>query len=132
MLVEKGLTQNDGVCPGDSSHGAEDVNMGKCMEALSVPAVDSRDSLGRLRFHPFYVDYHLGLNEKVFGKNYWFFEYIYEPIKYGFACCSDTPISFHYVEPNMMLTYEYFLYHLGTFKWSNQNINGTKETESKD
>ena len=31
------------------------------------------------------------------------------------SCCSDRPITFHYVTPGMMLALEYFIYHAKPF-----------------
>ena len=31
------------------------------------------------------------------------------------SCCSDKPISFHYVTPGMMLGLEYLIYHVKSF-----------------
>ena len=46
-----------GLCAADG--GAEDVEMGRCMEKLGVKPGNSTDELGRSRFHPLPPEYHL-------------------------------------------------------------------------
>ena len=110
-FVETGL-KNPKLCRRDAG-GAEDVEMGKCLEHLGVEAGDSRDPEGRKRFFPWVPSHHLipgnvpkGLPKKYLG-NWQFY-----PEKKGLACCSDYAISFHHVPATQMYVLEYLIYHL--------------------
>ncbi|KZS07143.1 Glycoprotein-N-acetylgalactosamine 3-beta-galactosyltransferase 1 [Daphnia magna] len=119
-FVEEGL-KNPKKCK-KAEPGAEDVEMGRCLANLKVKAGDSRDSYGRGRFFPFVPEDHL-LPGPV-TKDFWFWKYIYYPVKEGLACCSDTAVSFHYVSPNDMYVLDYLIYHLKPFG-IRSNLQGT-------
>ena len=91
-------------------HGAEDVEMGKCMENLKVKAMDTRDSKGRNRFFP------LSTANSIFLKksNSWNWGNMYFPIiEEGLpGCCSDSAISFHYIDETQMYAHDYLIYQL--------------------
>ncbi|XP_013078914.2 glycoprotein-N-acetylgalactosamine 3-beta-galactosyltransferase 1-like isoform X1 [Biomphalaria glabrata] len=87
--------------------GAEDVEIGICMQNFGVKAGNSTDALGRTRFHCLTPEVHLlGPYPK------WYFEYVGKHAKWGTESISDYAISFHYVDPKKMYMLEFYLYHL--------------------
>ncbi|VEN43089.1 unnamed protein product [Callosobruchus maculatus] len=108
-FVQISLVNSTG-CQSNVNSGAEDVEIGKCLEAVQVKAGDSRDSLGRGRFFPFVPEHHLIPGHV--SKGFWYWQYIYYENKEGMECCSDNAVSFHYVSPNQMYVLEYLIYHL--------------------
>lgn len=76
-FVEDGLNRKHR-CREDGG-GSEDVEMGRCLAEVGVKAGDSRDELGRERFHPFVPEHHLipGL----LPKSMWYWSYTYYKAK---------------------------------------------------
>ncbi|XP_061182117.1 glycoprotein-N-acetylgalactosamine 3-beta-galactosyltransferase 1-like [Saccostrea echinata] len=87
--------------------GAEDAEIGKCMQHLGIKAGDSLDIYGKETFHPFNPSAHLrGLYPQ------WFYNNAASYPKKGLECCSDYSISFHYMSPPDMYVMDYLIYHL--------------------
>ncbi|ELU14126.1 hypothetical protein CAPTEDRAFT_4255 [Capitella teleta] len=93
-----------------ADQGAEDVEWGRCMEKLQVKTGDSRDTLGRSRFHCFDAAtfIHGGYPD-------WYRQYDKYGAKQGLDSISDYAITFHYIPVNVMYELEFFIYHLKPF-----------------
>ena len=81
MALKRFVTQglhNAGICRSDPG-GAEDLEMGRCMQNVGVRAGDSRDKLGRETFHPFVPAHHL--IPGAIPKDMWYWEWNYYPAK---------------------------------------------------
>lgn len=107
-MVEGGFQQELEGCDLTDAE-EEDIRIGQCFEALGVAAGDTRDALGKptfLAISP--VDL---INERKINKDFWYNQYaFYEPPKAGKECCSNEPISFHYIEPRIMYFIDWLLY----------------------
>lgn len=67
-------------CNLKKDYGAEDIEMGKCLQAVNVFAGDSRDNKGRVRFFPFTPQYLM--NPTLLDKDFWYWRYLfYNPQK---------------------------------------------------
>ena len=107
-FVEQGI--NDASICHQKDVGDEDVNLGGCLRNLNITRGDSRDEKGLKRFFPFEVRDHIIPKS---GKKDWAYElYTQFQEKNGTACCSDTAVSFHYIDPKMMYVMYYLVYHL--------------------
>ena len=73
----------------------EDVNIANCLRVSGeIEPYDTRDSLGRERFHPFTPGMHLDYRIPKVNPD-WYPKY--NPfLKEGYDCCSVESVSFHY------------------------------------
>ncbi|XP_025093752.1 glycoprotein-N-acetylgalactosamine 3-beta-galactosyltransferase 1-like isoform X3 [Pomacea canaliculata] len=115
-LYEKGSDPN--VCRQDG--GAEDAELGRCMETLGVRTSNTSDVMGRSRFHCFDPETFL-----FGGYPDWYYQYDTNGARKGIGTMSDYSITFHYVSPEKMQALEFYIYHLNPYGIINgrQNLN---------
>ena len=119
-FVEEALP-NPTLCKEDNT-GAEDAEIGLCLEKVGVLAGDSRDSSGKGRF---FADVpQTQIFPQLLETGYWYWKNQYYTPVTGLDCCSDNAISFHYIDPKQMYTLEYMIYHMHPFgiRTSPQNL----------
>ncbi|XP_059488308.1 uncharacterized protein LOC132204077 [Neocloeon triangulifer] len=100
-------------CADDKSEDHEDILIAECLYVIGARPGDSRDALGRNRFFPFAVEDHV--NPFQGNRDWWYWEYVYWPVEGGLNCCSDQPVSFHYLTSTKMYMLEYLIYHVKPF-----------------
>lgn len=127
-FVEDALTDSH-KCK-EANTGAEDAELGKCLQNVGVLAGDSRDAKGRHRMLPFGPVSHFGTNKTL---PRWFYKYMYYPYEQGKECCSDYMISYHYVNAATMYSLDFLIYHLRPFGLLiGENVNnGNKKLDDK-
>ncbi|KAF7256058.1 hypothetical protein EG68_08324 [Paragonimus skrjabini miyazakii] len=86
--------------------------VGQCAQAVGVNMVDSLDAEGLERFHPFPAFVMLNLEEN--NPSNWLTHFNYHKLLVGQRCCSNYSITFHYIKPPEMFTYDFLLYHIHT------------------
>ncbi|KAF4519281.1 hypothetical protein B566_EDAN002171 [Ephemera danica] len=108
----------------------EDVYLGKYLGEKGVEPMDTRDHLGRGRFHAF------NFNQLLFSRklsplgSYWR-RSIYH-VTEGRECCSDSIITFHGIEEDKMHQFYYLLYRLKTFEHGGHRGNAPAPTPIPD
>ncbi|XP_047490544.1 glycoprotein-N-acetylgalactosamine 3-beta-galactosyltransferase 1-like isoform X2 [Penaeus chinensis] len=108
-LVEDGLREQR--CEENLNLGAnEDVNMALCLAHLGVVFLDSRDSLGRQRFHMYPPHELIDPRQANSITHLWLKTQSVFPYKFGYAELSDEAISFHYVDARSMYLLYYLVY----------------------
>lgn len=90
----------------------EDVMIAKCLlDTLGMKFVDTRDELGRERYHPFSPGAHYAWRfPKEGAPRDWYDTYNREwGLKTGKDCCSSESVSFHYMKKPAMVRHLYSL-----------------------
>ena len=80
----------------------EDVMVAQCLRNEGIFPYDTVDDKGHERFLPFQPGHHY--NYRPPAKNPekdWYVKYTYN-LQFGFDCCSEFSVSFHYVKHELM------------------------------
>jgi glycoprotein-N-acetylgalactosamine 3-beta-galactosyltransferase len=113
-FVNVALNDTSGkMCRTRDADGAEDVEMGKCLQSANVTAGDSRDENGMPRFFALTPDFMMLPGAK--DPEFWYWKNQFYPAEDGEKCCSELAIAFHYITPSQMYVLDFFAYKLEIF-----------------
>mmetsp|Transcript_27387 Transcript_27387/g.38218 ORF Transcript_27387/g.38218 Transcript_27387/m.38218 type:complete len:311 (+) Transcript_27387:185-1117(+) len=106
-VAMKGLSQHIADCFVGKKSSADDMLMGCCLEEkLGILPVDTRDSAGGERFHPFdpqfCSDYTLPKDKAKAMREDWFYSYSLKPIKERMAHCAPDTVAWHHLPPHFV------------------------------
>ncbi|CAO1369074.1 unnamed protein product [Diamesa hyperborea] len=102
----KKILPNKNICRPDD-HGAEDLEMGKCLEKTAI-FVDTRDDKNQMTFFQMSVEEHFNPNRI---PDNWYWKYLYYNVTQGsMDCCSKTLAGLHYITPREMYMLDYLIY----------------------
>lgn len=96
-------------CKEDGSN--EDVEIGRCLEKLGVPFLNSSDSTGGSRFHAF-----TPLQHVVGGLARGYQNWDAYPVRVGPHAINEYPITFHYIKPADMKLLDFYLYRIRPYR----------------
>jgi len=96
------LTYNYKRCYPPIHSGAEDLYVAWCLESLNILPKDTRDTLGRHRFHQLSLHDEFNYSEKQKAEQW--------KAKTGRECCSNNSISFHHIGSQLMYQLDYLIY----------------------
>ncbi|CAO1358115.1 unnamed protein product [Diamesa tonsa] len=100
------ILPNKNICRPDD-HGAEDLEMGKCLEKTAI-FVDTRDDKNQMTFFQMSVEEHFNPNRI---PDNWYWKYLYYNVTQGsMDCCSKTLAGLHYITPREMYMLDYLIY----------------------
>ncbi|XP_023340858.1 glycoprotein-N-acetylgalactosamine 3-beta-galactosyltransferase 1 [Eurytemora carolleeae] len=124
LVVTKAFP-NETLCRA-SDDGTEDVEMGWCLSKIGVKPTMSRDSKkNEETFFPLHV-----WDMMTVKNDSWLYSYMSRKPTLGFACCSEYPISFHYISTQGMYEMEYLIYKLKLFNMKDIRENVEKRLNS--
>jgi glycoprotein-N-acetylgalactosamine 3-beta-galactosyltransferase len=110
-VLRKYVTEGWEKCNPTTHTSTEDVMLARCLFRLfGIGLTDTRDEMGRERFHPFSPGTHLYWQPPKPGGSDWYYDYNREwGVKLGKDCCAPDSVAFHYIKKPAMMRHLYAL-----------------------
>mmetsp|Transcript_29740 Transcript_29740/g.65904 ORF Transcript_29740/g.65904 Transcript_29740/m.65904 type:complete len:493 (+) Transcript_29740:154-1632(+) len=105
-----GPALDQSVCQPHRHSFAEDTYLASCLGKKGILPYESRDALGRERFHPFRPSTQLAYQVAKEPKKPDWYARFHPHLKTGFDCCSDQSVSFHYAKETLLYGYYNYVY----------------------
>ena len=104
--------RKNGKCRFDKNMGNEDVEIGACLESAKVRPGNTKDQLGKSRFHIEAPKHYMKSGQAM--------------SKEDKTCCSNRTITLHHLSPDMMMAMEHLIYKVKPYGdvskvWINSN-----------